>query len=393
MFFAVNSANRHAIRKLLTAAGHDSAVVRNMRNGELGKALYDAVASGVIREADAIAAAGAAQEGSDTQDGAETSAAAPAAATASALPSDPAALAQTIVALLTRPQTAGVDIEQVRAMVATEVEKARVTPACVNITVGNLETRMEGRQHAKFETLCRVLSTRIDGRRQHVWMAGPSGSGKSYLQSQAAKALGLPYYSTAAIQSKYDLVGFVPPNFSGDPSACASLMTPFRRAFQLGGVFGWDDIDASDPRAFASFNEALANGRYAFPDGMVDAHADFVTCASANTWGAGATADYVGRNKIDGATLSRFVRMAVDYDEQLERDMVGSEGRSWAEYVQSVRKAVVAEGIKVLITPRHTLQGAALLKAGIPQSDVERMTVYAGIDQTTEAKLRAAAGR
>jgi hypothetical protein len=169
----------------------------------------------------------------------------------------------------------------------------------------------------------------------------------------------------------------------------ATLRTPFRDAFEKGGLFAWDDIDASDPRAFVAFNEALSNGRFAFPDKVIEQHPDFVCVASANTWGTGATADYVGRNKIDSATLSRFVRIEIGYDEQLERDMVGN--HEWARFIQRVRQAVQKEGIKVLVTPRHTLQGVALLAAGLSRADVESYTVFAGLDADTVARLRRAA--
>jgi hypothetical protein len=42
-------------------------------------------------------------------------------------------------------------------------------------------------------------------------------------------------------------------------------------------------------------------------------------------------------------------------------------------------------------TPRATLQGAALLTAGMPRNMVERATVFAGVDADTEAKIRKAA--
>jgi hypothetical protein len=273
-------------------------------------------------------------------------------------------------------------------MVEKELSNLKHRPMVIEIrTDGTVTGKLDGQQtHESFAHIVKIISTRVAGRRLHCWMTGPSGSGKSFLGKQAAEAVKLPYYPVGAMQSKYDLIGYKSP--SGDPT---TLQTPLRMAFEFGGVLGFDDCDASDPRAFAAFNELLANGRYAFPDKVVETHANFVCIASANTWGTGATADYVGRNKIDAATLSRFVRVSVGYDEALERDMVGPSGKDWAVFVQSVRKAVVKEGIKVLITPRHTLQGAALLAAGIDRKDVMAMTVFAGLDTDTVKRLRVAA--
>jgi MoxR-like ATPase len=220
-----------------------------------------------------------------------------------------------------------------------------------------------------------------------------SGSGKTHLGKQVADASGLAFYMTGAVKSPFQLLGFVPANFTGESSKdCPTLRTPLRMAYEHGGVFAWDEIDASDASALVAFNALLdGNDEYAFPDGMVKRHTDFVCIASANTWGTGATADFVGRTKLDGATLARFQRIAVGYDETLERDLVGPAHAEWVQFVQAIRKAVEKEGIKVLVTPRHSLNGAALLAAGLPRSDVEQMTVFAGLDDSTVARLRAAA--
>lgn len=409
MFFQVNSSNRHAVRKLLTSSGMDSSVVRNLRNGQLGKSLYEAVRDGKI-PMDSAAAASNTSEVDSTgnvivqtgdfisddiatlDDAAEP---APAAAPAPKMNgngkhSEPLGAANQLAAAMEAimasmaPKAAPIDADTVRDIVREVLKTEPRAGGTIEIKVGDKVNTVEGSQHAMFEHVVRIASTRVQGRRLHTWLVGPSGSGKSFLAGSAAKALSLDYYSTSAIQSKYDLIGFVSPT-----GADSTLRTPFRNAFENGGLFAWDDIDASDPRAFVAFNEALSNGRFPFPDKVVEQHADFVCVASANTWGNGATADYVGRNKIDGATLSRFVRVTVDYDEELERDMVG--GHEWARFIQRVRGAVKAEGIKVLVTPRHTLQGVALLAAGLDRKTVEQYTVFAGLDSDTVARLRRAA--
>jgi MoxR-like ATPase len=168
-----------------------------------------------------------------------------------------------------------------------------------------------------------------------------------------------------------------------------TLQTPLRRAYQKGGVFSFDDVDGSDPKALTAFLGALDGQRnYMFPDGMVDRHPDFVCIASANTWGTGATAEYVGRNKVDAAFLSRFAaRILIDYDEQLERDLVGAAGAKWAHYVQTLRKVVKTLGLKIPVTPRHTIDGHALLSGGMDAKTVKGLTVYAGLDDDTRNKL------
>jgi len=409
MFFQVNSENRHAVRKLLTSCGDDSSVVRNMRNGQLGKRVYELVQAGKI-PMETAAAACTVIDSMNHNDTVQTSNSNTTIETfldeqttlddkrndttmtvAPTNNSETLGAANQMAAILetlmrnAAPKAKSIDADEVKAIVSDMLKDVGSRVATIEIKVGDgIVGKVDGSQHSIFSDVVKTVSTRVQGRRLHVWLVGPSGSGKSYVAHQTAQALSLKYYSTSAIQSKYDLIGFVSPTGSE-----ATLRTPFREAFENGGVFAWDDIDASDPRAFVAFNEALSNGRFAFPDKVIEQHTDFVCIASANTWGTGATADYVGRNKIDSATLSRFVRISADYDENLEREMVGD--HEWARFIQRVRAAVKAEGIKVLVTPRHTLQGVALLAAGLDRKTVESYTVFAGLDADTVSRLRRAA--
>lgn len=290
-------------------------------------------------------------------------------------------------------QPALLDEDSLRAIIRDEHSKidhgqvaTAQAPAMITIKTEAATRTVTGRKHSQFETLLRVISTRVDGNRRHAWVTGPMGSGKSTLNRQVAEAADLDFYSCGAISSKYELIGFVPAN--GDMKSL-TLQTPLRRAYQNGGVFSFDDVDGSDPKALTAFLGALDGQRnYMFPDGMIDRHPDFVCIASANTWGTGATAEYVGRSKVDAAFLSRFAaRILVDYDEQLERDLVGTEGAKWAHYVQTLRKVVKSLGLKIPVTPRHTIDGHALIRGGMDTKTVKSLTVYAGLDEDTRTKL------
>lgn len=236
------------------------------------------------------------------------------------------------------------------------------------------EYKSEGVTHECFET---VLTCLANG--ENVWLKGPAGSGKTYLAAQGAEALDRAFYSTGAIHSKYDLIGFVTPN--GD-----IIRTPFRDAFERGGVFLFDEIDASDPRAVNAFNQALANGSYAFPDGMVHKHDDFVCIAAANTSGKGATSEYVGRFRIDAASLDRFFEIEMLYDDGVEFALSGG-NTAWLERVQDVRRAVEALGIDALITPRATEKGAKLLAAKMPKCEVESGLLFKGLSDDDRSRI------
>jgi MoxR-like ATPase len=51
---------------------------------------------------------------------------------------------------------------------------------------------------------------------------------------------------------------------------------------------------------------------------MVEKHENFRIVATANTYGNGATLEFIGRNAIDGATLDRFTVIDWNIDEILE---------------------------------------------------------------------------
>jgi cobaltochelatase CobS len=279
------------------------------------------------------------------------------------------------------------DPENIRAVVREELEK--LAPRSIDITCNGatVNTLPAAHRHAVFEPVLRYVNMRPSGgRRQHVMLVGPSGSGKSHLAAQIAEALNLPYAYTGAVSTPFQLIGFVSPNGNS-----TTLRTPLRMAWEFGGVFGWDEFDASDAKAINSFNGMMDSGVAAFPDKMVTRHTDFVCIASANTWGTGATAEYVGRNRLDNATLQRFIRVEMPYDETLERDLAGAAGAEWVRRVQSIRRAVIEVGVKVLVTPRATLQGCAMLAAGFTLQQAEAATVFAGLDTDTVEKIKEAA--
>lgn len=212
------------------------------------------------------------------------------------------------------------------------------------------------------------------------FLVGPAGSGKTTLAQQVCKVLKRPFYMEARVTSEFKLIGFI-------DAAGHVARTQFREAYENGGGFLFDEVDASDPDAMTAFNAALANGVCAFPDGLVKAHPDFFAIAAGNTFGRGADRQYVGRNQLDAATLDRFQTYEVDYDEQLELTLAGN--AEWARWVQRVRAAVEAEKVRHVVSPRASIAGAKLLAAGEERSVVEEACVWKGLDAATRQRVTA----
>ena len=232
-----------------------------------------------------------------------------------------------------------------------------VTPRKHEYTVsanGAVINQAEGRPHYKIDRVLKSLA-----RRKHVWLAGPAGSGKTTVASMAAKMLGLSYteISIGPATSQWDMYGFK--NVVGD-----YVPGDMRDAYENGGVLMLDEIDNANPSVLVAINSALSNGYANFPNGRVKKHEDFVCIAGANTFGRGADAMYCGRYQIDAATLDRFKFLAFDYDEEAELDWAGHDQSEWVEFVQKVRHAAFDRQMRVVISPRASINGADELRDG-----------------------------
>lgn len=243
----------------------------------------------------------------------------------------------------------------------------------VDIKVGDMPAVRVDRKHSALED---VLLMVVSG--ASPFMVGPAGSGKTTLAQQVAQVLQRPFYMASRVSSEYKLTGFIDAN-----GKC--VRTAFREAYENGGVFLFDEVDASDADALTAFNAALAGQLADFPDGVVKRHKDFVALAAGNTFGRGADRQYVGRNQLDAATLDRFQVIEIDYDEQLELQLAGND--EWTKHVQRVRAAILAEKVRHVVSPRASISGARLLAAGMDRAKVEEACIWKGLDTTNRARV------
>ena len=261
------------------------------------------------------------------------------------------------------------DIERLDTRINNIIE---LRPTIVTIERKELPAINLGVQHKAFPLLLATCNTVMrNGLRIIPWVYGPAGTGKSIGAENVAKALGLQFYAMGTTLVKFEVLGFI--NTSGYQT------TPFRQAYEFGGVFCGDEMDSWAKEATVALNNALANGECAFPDRTVKRHKDFIMIACANTVGAGATMDYVGRNKQDGATLNRFAFINWAHDDALEDSLIAN--KDWLTYVRHVRARVITSGInpKPLVTMRASLFGEALLANGIERDTVIEMTLRQGL--------------
>lgn len=282
------------------------------------------------------------------------------------------------------------DLSQVKAMIDAAEKRITAaipdaTPRALSVQVNDLPAVTIDTPHERFPLLLKVGAVALANNRAgrapiNIWLAGPAGSGKTTAAELLAKSLGLPYRFTGAVDSEYKLAGFVDANGR-------IINTAFRSAYTDGGLFLFDEVDVSSPSAVLAFNAALGNGHADFPgtDLPTPRNRNFLCVAGANTIGLGANVEYVGRTKLDAAFLDRFSFMTWGYDETLERTLAGARVKArpsipertvsgsideWVDHVQTLRKRAAERGLRVIISPRASIRGAAFLAGGIPFADV-----------------------
>jgi len=269
--------------------------------------------------------------------------------------------------------------DQVVALAREAAEKACVEfvprPVEVTLPAGGKIT-VTGHTHQMLPELLLAF-----GARCHVLLVGPAGTGKSTLAAQAAEALGLTLQaiSLGPTTPMSKVFGYFDAHGSYHD-------TPFRRAFEHGGVMLLDELDNGHPGLLAELNQALALGACAFADGMVTAHPDFRLVATGNTYGTGGDRDYVGRQALDAATLDRFVVLDVPVDEQLEERVAMAHApakkrlvRQLITEVHRLRAAATDKRLPVVFSPRVSIDGAKLLAAGASYDQVLRWRVTRGL--------------
>ncbi|MEQ8849847.1 AAA family ATPase [Botrimarina sp.] len=263
------------------------------------------------------------------------------------------------------------DVKRLEDRIA-KLEAAK--PQRIEVKVGDAKPRqIDGVAHPELK---RVL-TRL-ALRKPVFCPGPTGSGKSFLARQAAQAIGLEFYTMSCSigMTEGALLGRSQPE--GENGSFVYTRTPFMRAYEDGGLFLLDEIDAADSGVLLCVNNAIANGFLDLPGRhrkpRAEQHPDFRIMAAANTYGRGASRMYVGRNPLDESTLDRFRAnvIPVDYSRELETKLWSARGcdENLLQVLWEWRKRIETNQMERVLSTRFIEDAADLLAAGIPWKEV-----------------------
>ena len=124
---------------------------------------------------------------------------------------------------------------------------------------------------------------------------------------------------------------------------------------------------------FCVVNSALSNGYLSIPNRAKKQtayrHKDCIIIACGNTWGQGqGSRVYSGRNQIDGATLDRFAQVNYDYDNGLERKLVGEHSKAY-DFLIELRDRVKAKNLQRIVSTRKFICANKELSNGISLKD------------------------
>lgn len=222
-----------------------------------------------------------------------------------------------------------------------------------------------GAAHKNFPILVRMLGARLN-----VALIGEAGSGKTHGAQQAAEAMGLPHYTISfhAKMTSTDLRGYMD---AVGKYNCSPLYT----AFKDGGVLILDEFDRANTEVVVSLNNLLAGRSYLFPNGEnVPKHERFLVIACQNTTGVGASKQYAAAQRQDASTLNRFVKLAWDTDEDLERSIAGNTDATDA--VQKIRRKAKELGMDIVISPRQSIHANTLMGVGFSLKEALQYSIF-----------------
>jgi MoxR-like ATPase len=226
-------------------------------------------------------------------------------------------------------------------------------------------------KHKKYKDISDLIMGNIP-----VWLEGESGSGKTTIVQQVADDMNVPLYSI--VMTRQTGLGAL----AGIISAHGKyLSTNFRKAYENGGVFLIDEINAADPNLLLVLN-SLRNGYFPFNDGYMEPpHKDFRLAATSNP----SDGHYSQRDTLDASTENRFVKISVEQDKTLIHNLLSDESEV---ALLMVNKELKEMGYNNRLGLSHGLQIEDIVNIGISTTDAVRLIMSTYDDSFVDKAVR-----
>jgi len=364
------SSNRPALRAWLKRMGNDSAVVNRATKGEILQAIRDQklLLAGITAEPAPVQPALLDETPQQPQQQEIQTM-----AQATQAKGNQAEIAAQLAAVLSSLKT-GAELDEGRVIELIQ-QHSNAAPV-QRYSLNGAETAEITGAHKNLPQLVEWLALGVP-----VYLVGPAGSGKSTLGKQAAQALGLDFYEYGAIMTKYDLDNRM--TLAGEV-----VHSAFYKWYKHGGVLLLDEMDAAQPAALVQWNNAIrgpAGTVATFSNGeAVEKHTNARTIAAANTVGGGANSQFVGRNRLDKATLDGFVYLPIGYDRNVLKTL--SRGfPEWLNICDAFMGATQSLSLDHVISPRAVDFGSRLLSVTAPEKQAYQKAAAAAIKKGLDA--------
>ena len=202
-------------------------------------------------------------------------------------------------------------------------------------------------KHNQFQQCLDIVNLNIP-----LHLTGETGSGKSTIAYDIAKALNLPVSILPCTRqtSTGDLTGFNSVN-------AVYVSTPFREAVEHGHVFILEELTAVDNNIILVIN-SLDNGVMQFKDKLIPVHPNFRLIATSNP----VTEAYGARSKLDASTENRYLTVTFDEDPALVKHIASTEA---VTEIAQLTELFQANGISRLLTQRDTKRLAQLKESNL----------------------------
>lgn len=221
------------------------------------------------------------------------------------------------------------------------------------------------------DLLSDLLAWHMLGGTEGLYLAGPTGSGKSTLITQVAARLNIPVQRITA-HSRLET-----PELIGHYALVNGSMTfvdgPLTTAMREGHWFLLDEIDLLDPATAAGLNGIVEGSPLVIPEKngeMVNPATDFRFIATGNTAGAGdQTGLYQGTMRQNLAFLDRFWMVEVGYPEpEQEKQILANIAPGIPEdirdgmiaYATEIRKLFIAGQLEMTLSTRTLVRWAKM---------------------------------